>query len=56
MNLAKYFPIIIASIVFIIFLYIHYTVPNTPIDKEAGIIAEEVIKEETGIDIDLKEV
>ncbi len=55
MNLTKYFPIIIACIVFLVFLVVHYTVPNTPIDKEVEVVAEEVIKNETGIDIDFKE-
>ena len=53
MNIAKYFPIIIAGIVFVIFLIVHYTVPNTPLDKEAETVAELIIKDETGIDIPL---
>lgn len=53
MNLTKYFPIIIACIVFIVFLIVHYTVPNTPIDKEVAVVAEEVIKDETGFDLPL---
>lgn len=53
MNLAKYFPIFIACLVFIVFLIVHYTVPNTSLDKEVEIVAEEVIKNEVGIDLPL---
>ena len=44
MNLTKYFPIVIACIVFIVFLVVRYTVPDRPLNKE-------VEKEEVGIDI-----
>lgn len=51
-NLTKYFPIIIACIVFIVFLVVHYTVPNTALDKETELVAERIIKDETGIDLE----
>ena len=53
MNVAKYFPIFIAALVFIVFLIVHYTVPNTPLDREVETVAEEVIKDEVGIDVPL---
>lgn len=49
----KYLPFIIMGIVILMSLIVHWRMPNSSLDKQLDSVAEQVIKDQTGLDVDL---